>query len=169
MGATFDKAQDRFMLRHTIQPGDIGYLIYLHGILYAKEYGFDHTFEPYVAIPMAEFVCSSDVDGQCLWIAEMDGDIVGSIAIVRDSEREAQLRWYLVHPDARGLGLGRALLEAAVDFCREQGYELVFLWTVSGLHVARYLYESVGFVKTEEETHELWGVTVTEERYELSL
>jgi GNAT superfamily N-acetyltransferase len=169
MGVAFEKIQERFTLRHTIQPGDIGYLIYLHGILYAKEYGFDHTFEPYVAIPMAEFVRSSDVDGQRLWIAEMDGHIVGSIAIVRASEREAQLRWYLVHPDARGLGLGRALLEAAIDFCRGRGYESVFLWTVSALHVARYLYESAGFCKTEQETHEMWGVTVTEERYELSL
>ena len=80
MGVASDRGQNRFTLRCTIQPGDIGYLIYLHGILYAKEYGFDHTFEPYVAIPVAEFVRSSDVDGQRLWIAEMDERIIGSIA-----------------------------------------------------------------------------------------
>ena len=159
----------RFKIRYHLQPGDVGYLIYLHGILYAKEYGFDHTFEAYVAAPLAEFVQSSDQERQRLWIAEIDGNIIGTIAIVGASEREAQLRWLIVHPDSRGLGMGRALVEKAVDFCRDRGYKSIILWTVSALTAAKYLYESAGFVKTEEETHELWGTIVTEERYDLYL
>jgi GNAT superfamily N-acetyltransferase len=163
------KDPSRFTIRHHLQPGDVGYLIYLHGILYAKEYGFDHTFEAYVAAPLAEFIQSPDQERQRLWIAEMDGNIVGTIAIVGVSEREAQLRWLIVHPDSRGLGLGRALVEKAVDFCKDRGYKSIILWTVSALAVAKRLYESVGFVKTEEKTHELWGTIVIEERYDLYL
>jgi ribosomal protein S18 acetylase RimI-like enzyme len=161
--------KSHFTIRRHLQPGDVGYLIYLHGVLYAKEHGFDHTFEAYVAAPLAEFIQSPDQERQRLWIAEVDENIVGAIAIVGVSEQKAQLRWLIVHPDSRGLGLGRTLVEKAIDFCRDRGYKSIILWTVSALTAAKRLYESVGFVKTEEETHKLWGTVVTEERYDLSL
>jgi N-acetylglutamate synthase-like GNAT family acetyltransferase len=151
-----------------LRPGDIGYLIYLHGILYAQEHGFDYTFEPYVAGPMAEFV-KSRTDRERLWIVEEDGQIVGSVAIVKFSEKKAQLRWLLLHPDVRGHGIGRTLIERAVQFCRDCGYSSLFLWTVSALTAAAKLYKSAGFRLTEEKTRNLWGTTVTEQRYDLEL
>ncbi len=156
------------IIRHDLRPGDIGYLIYLHGILYAQEHGFDHTFEPYVAGPMAEFV-KSRTERERLWIVEKDGQILGSVAIVKFSETQAQLRWLLLHPDARGCGMGKSLVEKAVQFCRDRGYSAVFLWTVNALEAAARLYESVGFRVTEEKTREIWGTVVTEQRYDLEL
>jgi GNAT superfamily N-acetyltransferase len=155
-------------IRHDLRPGDVGYITYLHGILYAPEQGWDQTFDSYVAIPLAEFA-RSRLPGQCIWIVEDGERIVGSLAIVRFSEIEAQLRWLLLVPEVRGQGIGRKLVEEALDFCRDVGYSSVFLWTVNTLPVAAKLYQSVGFGKTEELTHELWGSTVTEVKYELLL
>lgn len=155
-------------IRHDLKPGDIGYLTYLHGILYAKECGWDHTFEAYVAGPLAEFAKSRN-DRERIWIVEKGGKIVGSIAVVEASREEAKLRWLLLHPDVRGRGIGRVLVEAAIDFCRENGYHSVHLWTESVLTAAASLYRSVGFELTEEKTHELWGKVVTEQRYDLKL
>ncbi len=155
-------------LRTNLKPGDIGSIVNLHGVTYAREYGFDHTFEAYVAGPLSEFVCSVSRRGR-IWIAERDGKIVGCIAIVPVSQEIGQLRWYLVDPSARGAGLGKKLLHEAVAFCRECGYKSVILWTVSSLVAAAHLYESVGFKKVEEKPGRQWGVDVVEEKYELIL
>lgn len=93
----------------------------------------------------------------------------GSVAIVGVAGRAAQLRWYLVHPDARGAGLGRTLLQEALAFCRERKFESVFLWTISELKTAAHLYRDAGFTLTEEKTHEVWGALRTEHRYDLLL
>jgi N-acetylglutamate synthase-like GNAT family acetyltransferase len=143
-------------------------MTYLHGTLYAPEQGWDHTFDAYVAIPLAEFAKSKS-PRERIWIVEKEGRIIGSAAIVKFSEKEAQLRWLLLHPEVRGRGLGRRLVEDALDFCRDIGYSSVFLWTVNTLPIAAQLYQSVGFKQTDELTHELWGSTVTEVRYELAL
>jgi len=157
-----------WQIRSNLRPGDIGYLIYLHGILYAKEYGWDCTFEGYVAESLTKSIPSLDDSTARLWIAEINGKIIGSIGIVPDSNSEAQLRWFLVHPDQRGRGLGRELLKRALQFSLERGFKSVFLWTVSGLKIATHLYQVAGFRKTEEKTHQIWGKAITEERYELS-
>ena len=155
-------------IRNDLHPGDVGYITYLHGILNAPEHGWDHTFDTYIAIPLAEFAKSHSCRER-IWIAEKEGRIVGSVAIVKFSEIEAQLRWLLLDPKVRGQGLGRRLVEEALDFCRKAEYSSVFLWTVNTLPIAAMLYQSAGFKQTEELTHELWGSVVTEIRYDLAL
>ncbi|HXH10885.1 MAG TPA: GNAT family N-acetyltransferase [Alphaproteobacteria bacterium] len=161
--------QSPVTIRDEIRPGDIGYIIHLHGLLYAKEYGLDCTFEGYVADSLAQFVLAFDARTARLWVAESDEHIVGSIGIVGVSASEAQLRWFLVHPVCRGRGLGRTLLLEALRFCRDRGVASVFLWTFSELQTAAHLYRSVGFRKTEHKTHPIWGKMITEERYDLVL
>lgn len=156
-------------VRTDIRPGDIGYLIYLHGILYAREYSLDYTFEGYVAVGLGEFAKSYDERKDRLWLAEDNGMIVGSIAIVGRSDGTAQLRWFLVDPAARGSGLGRRLLLEAIEFCRNLEFRSVFLWTVSELERAAHLYRQAGFRRTEQKTHEIWGSVRTEDRYDLNL
>jgi GNAT superfamily N-acetyltransferase len=155
-------------IRCTLRPGDIGYVIYLHGVLYAAEYGWDSTFEAYVAGPLADFGKSHN-DRERIWIVEKGGTVAGSIAIVEASTDEAQLRWFLLHPSLRGQGLGRSLMEEAINFCKENHYSSVFLLTESALTAAARLYESSGFQMILQNTHELWGTVVTEQRYDLIL
>ena len=156
-------------IRSHLEPGDIGYITYLHGLLYSQEYGLDYTLEGYVAAGLAQFVQSFEARKDCLWIAETEGRMVGSIGIAGQAHGEAQLRWFLVHPACRGRGLGLTLLKNALQFCRERQFKSVLLWTFSDLEAAAHLYQSVGFHKTEQKTHPLWGRTLTEERYDLFL
>lgn len=155
-------------LRHELRPGDLGAIVALHGIHYAREYGFDATFEAYVAGPLADFVKAKRPRDR-LWLAEMEGELVGCIAIVEVSEKVAQLRWYLVSPAARGQGLGKRLLNEAIAYCRQNRYESIFLWTVSALEAAAHLYRGAGFVKVEAKPGVQWGVEVVEEKYEIIL
>jgi shikimate kinase/GNAT superfamily N-acetyltransferase len=157
-----------FELRHDLRPGDLERIVRFHGTIYAAEYGFDSTFEAYVAGPLTEFV-RTRTDRDRLWIAQCRERIVGCIAIVGASRSEAQLRWFLVDPSARGHGLGRRLLHEAVEFCKSRNYESIFLWTVSVLTTAARVYQSFGFKKVEERAGRLWGVDVVEERYVLHL
>jgi N-acetylglutamate synthase-like GNAT family acetyltransferase len=155
-------------IRDQLKPGDIGTLTYLHGVLYANEYGWDYTFEAYVAGPLAEFAKTHN-ERERIWIVEKDGQIAGSIAIVEASEKEAQLRWMLLTPELRGRGLGKFLVQKALEFCQAQRYATVYLWTVSLLTAATGLYQSVGFRLTEQKTHRIWGAELTEQRYDLTL
>jgi GNAT superfamily N-acetyltransferase len=157
-------------VRHDLRPGDMGRVIALHGVLYAEEYNFGPGFEAYVAETMAEFGHLARRGLDRLWVAERDGQLVGSIAIVGREDGQAQLRWFLVHRDARGCGLGKHLVSESLAFCRAGGYRAVYLWTVSGLDAAARLYRAAGFQKTETKPPAtLWGATLTEERYDLTL
>jgi len=164
-----EKRQDLVHLRSDLKPGDIGTIVHLHGVVYAQERHWDSTFEGYVAEGLARFALSHDPRDDRLWVAEANGGIVGSIGVVEHSASEAQLRWFLVHPAWRGRGLGRRLLNKALEFCRERRFGSVFLWTTSDLDAAAHLYQQAGFRKTEEKTYRAWGQTVTEERYDMSL
>jgi ribosomal protein S18 acetylase RimI-like enzyme len=157
-----------FAIRHELRPGDLGSIIYLHGTLYARDYGFEPTFEAYVAGPLAQFACSR-TDRDRLWIAEQNQRIVGSIAIVGVSPSEAQLRWFIVDPSCRRQGLGKRLLDLALTFARACAYESIFLWTGNVLREATRLYRSVGFERVEEIPGAPWGVQVVEEKYAMRL
>lgn len=155
-------------IRSELRPGDIGAVIQLHGVCYGAEYGFDHTFEPYVAVPLAEFVLRGD-PRERIWIVTRDGQVGGSVAIVAASEHEAQLRWLLLAPALRGLGIGRRLVEEALAFCRRSGYASVFLWTLAHLDKALDIYRHFGFQVRQRSTHRIWGQELTEERHVLDL
>jgi len=156
-------------IRTHIEPGDIGYIIYLHGLLYAREYALDNTFESYVAERIGQFGQQYDASKDFFAVAEIEQQIVGSIMIQGLPDNTAMLRFFLVHPDARGRGLGKEFMKRAVDFCREHGFEKVFLWTISELKTAIHLYKQAGFECTERHTREVWGASHTEERYDLVL
>ncbi len=160
---------DEFTIRTGLRAGDLGALVALHGVLYAREYGWDCTFEAYVAAPLAEFACSGSARQQ-IWIAEHQGEQIGSVAVTETDDPEvAQLRWFLVSPDARGKGLGSRLLSEAVNFARKAGYREVMLWTVAGLEAASRLYRAAGFRKVERLPGERWGASVVEEKFSLPL
>lgn len=152
-------------IRHHLLPGDVGYIAYLHAAIYAPHQGWDHTFDSYVAIPLAQFALRSSPQER-IWIAEREGRIVGCVAIVKFSDEEAQLRWLLLLPEVREKGYGRRLVEEALQFSIEAGYSSVFLWTVSTLPAAAGLYRSMGFEERERLTQVIWGREVTEVKYE---
>lgn len=150
------------------QPGDLGYVAYLHGYLYDRKYQFGPMFEYYVMKGLTEFMMNTD--GGELWVAEVDNEIVGSIAITKSSDTVAQLRWFVLDENYQGMGIGKQLMETSLNFCKENHYEHVFLWTVSTLAAARYLYQKYQFKLTEEKPNDEWtGTTLMEERWDLDL
>jgi len=159
---------EEYTIRTYLKPGDIGYITYLHGILYAKEYGWDHTFEAYVAGPLSEFAKSHN-PGERIWIVEVADKICGSIALTQIGTDIAQLRWFLLDPCLRGKGIGKKLINLLLDFAKEENYQFIELWTVRGLEAAVALYRKFGFELTEEKSSNLWGTTVIEQKYLLSL
>ena len=161
-------AGNSISLRTELRPGDMGAVVALHGIVYAKEHGFDATFEAYVAGPLAEFVLRRS-PRERIWLAVRDGQLVGCIAIVAETPTVAQLRWLVVAPKARGAGLGTRLLREALAFSRGSGYDRIILWTVSALTTAAQLYRGAGFRRSESIPGQRWGVSVVEEKYEMAL
>ncbi len=153
----------------SFQPKDIKWVIQKHINLYKDEYGFDNTFKDYVATPLYKFQKSFNKEKENLWIAEVDGNVVGMIAIVKVDDKKAQLRWFLIDPEVRGKGLGHKLMQVALKFCKKTGYNSVFLWTISILGTARYLYKRYGFILTQTKEHDIWGKHLIEERWDLSL
>lgn len=157
------------ILRYNIRPGDIDYVTHLYGVLFAEEHGFGGTFKAQVSASLAEFSSSFKPDKERLWVAEKNEQIIGSVGVIESSQLQARLRWLLVDPENRGLGLGRALVDEAIVFCKRCGYKSVFLETFSELTVAGRLYKSTGFKVTEEKTQHLFGKTVTKQHYVLNL
>ena len=151
------------------QSGDMGWVIHRHGALYAQEYGYDERFEALVAEIAARFLQRFDPAHERCWIAERRGEIVGSVFLVRKTKTVAKLRLLLVEPHARGLGIGRRLIDECVRFSRRAGYRKLTLWTQSDLDAARHLYTLAGFRRVREERHESFGKQLVAETWELSL
>ena len=150
------------------EPGDAGYVAYMHGKYYCKHHGFFTKSEYYFIKYLAEFV--RDPEGGRLWIAEINGTVAGSAAIVRVDDNTAQFRWFLVEKEYRNMGIGSRLMKTALDFCRENKYRDVFLWTFKGVDTARSLYDKVGFFLTEEKPNNEWSsVVIIEQKMELKL
>ncbi len=162
---------DDVVIRRGYAPGVVGRIVELHGAYYAADWGFPACFETKVARELAEFVDRFDDRRDGLWTASIDGLAVGSVAIdgLRADGEGAHLRWFIVGDGARGTGVGRRLLDAAMAFCRKRNYPKVFLWTFEGLHAARHLYERAGFRLVEEQRGARWGTEVTEQRFEALL
>jgi DNA-binding MarR family transcriptional regulator/GNAT superfamily N-acetyltransferase len=157
-----------YLLR-THQPGDMGWVIHRHGVLYAEEYGFDEGFEALVAQIAAGFIQNFDAKRERCWIAERDGAMVGSAFLVNKTDRVAQLRLLLVEPSARGLGIGGRLVEECIRFARQAGYRKITLWTQSILGAARYIYQKAGFRVVKRERHQSFGHKLVGETWELTL
>ncbi|MER8522307.1 helix-turn-helix domain-containing GNAT family N-acetyltransferase [Mesorhizobium sp. M0644] len=157
-----------YMLR-PLQVGDIGWIIHRQGLLYAQEYGWDETYEALVAEILGAFVKSFDPKWERSWIAEREGEVVGSVFVVRQSDAVAKLRLLYVEPSARGLGIGKRLVEECVGFCRARGYRTLTLWTNDVLAAARHIYEAAGFKLTNEERHHSFGKDLVGQNWNLEL
>jgi DNA-binding MarR family transcriptional regulator/N-acetylglutamate synthase-like GNAT family acetyltransferase len=151
------------------QPGDMGWIIHRHAVLYAEEYGWNAEFEALVAEIAAKFIRDFDGARERCWIAERNGEILGSVCLVKGSESTAKLRLLLVEPGARGLGLGKRLVAETIGFARAAGYRKIALWTNDVLHAARHIYEKAGFRLVAAEKHYSFGHDLVGETWELVL
>ena len=165
-------------LSNTVQltgyyPGAIGHITECHAVYYHDVWGFDISFEIQVSTEVSEFMSRFNREKDGLWVGKIDGEFVGSIAIdgnPRDEEEEgARLRWFITPSELQGAGIGKQLIDAAVDFCETTGHKRVFLWTFEGLDAARTLYERKGFRLAKEHKIDQWGRIINEQMFELYL
>jgi DNA-binding MarR family transcriptional regulator/GNAT superfamily N-acetyltransferase len=167
-GSQVAPSETNFCLR-AARYGDFGWIVNRHAELYAKEYGWTEPFEGLCAQIVADFVNNYDPKLERCWIAEANGENVGSVMLVKDAPGVARLRLLLVDPNARGMGLGMRLTKECIEFARAAGYGKIALWTHSSLEAARHIYRKAGFKLVRSERHRSWGQPVVSEHYELVL
>jgi GNAT superfamily N-acetyltransferase len=156
-------------IRRLGAPGDLGWVVMAHGEMYAREFGWDNSFEALVARIVADYAGQHDDTREAAWIAEQDGRRAGCVFCVAADEETAQLRILLVDPGTRGHGTGRRLVDECVEFARQAGYKRMKLWTNHPLAAARRIYLARGFTLVEEEPHHSFGVDLNGQVYELDL
>lgn len=154
--------------RNQLLPGDLGYIAYVHGDLYAKECGYGINFEAYVLQGLNEFAHEYDPAKDKIWMAEHDGRIIGFL-VAQHRQAALQLRYFIFLPEYRGIGLGNKLMNGFLDFMKEGGYRRAYLWTTNEQHAAIALYTKSGFKLTEEKPSNTFGKELMERRYELNL
>jgi GNAT superfamily N-acetyltransferase len=160
---------DQVAIRPLGDPGDLGWVVLAHGEIYAREFGWDASFEGLVARIVADFAGSHDPSREAGWIAERDGERAGCVFCIARDDSTAQLRSLLVDPAARGLGLGRQLVDRCVTFAREAGYKKMVLWTNDPLVSAIRIYLAAGSRLVREEPHHSFGADLVGQTYELDL
>lgn len=157
---------DDISIRTELRPGDLGYIIHRHGALYSREYNYGIQFEAYVAKGLSEFYEKYDPKRSRVWVCEHKDKIIGFLLLM-DRGKAAQLRYFLIEPEYRGIGLGSKLLNLYMDFLRECGYKESYLWTTNELDTAGILYKRLGFTLTEEKESMAFGKALREQRYDL--
>ncbi|TFG73384.1 MAG: N-acetyltransferase [Anaerolineales bacterium] len=160
------KKINHITIRTDLKSGDIGYIIYLHGILYKQEYDYGIELESYVAAGISEFYENYNADRNRVWVCEHDNQIIGFLLLM-DRGEAAQLRYFLIRPEYRGIGLGNKLMELYMEFFYRCGYKSSYLWTTHELDTAAHLYQKHGFKLTEEKESTAFGKHVVECKYEL--
>ena len=156
-------------IRTQLRPGDIGYITYLHGVLYKKEYGYGISFESYVAMGLHEFYTKYNPEKDGVWICEHDDRIIGFLLLMDRENGIAQLRYFIIKPDYRGIGLGRKLMNLYMQHLMTRGYTHSYLWTTHEQEAAAYLYKKQGFLLTEEKNSTAFGKPLIEQRYALDV
>ncbi|WP_394837911.1 helix-turn-helix domain-containing GNAT family N-acetyltransferase [Pendulispora rubella] len=157
-----------YLLR-PLRPGDLGWVIRRHGIVYGDEYGYDASFEALVARIMADYIDNHDPELESAFMAEVDGEPVGSIFCVKKTATIAQLRCLIVDPKARGMGVGSRLVDECIRFARRAGYKKMVLWTHNSLVSARHIYERAGFTLQKQEKNHSFGQDVVDQTWSLTL
>jgi DNA-binding MarR family transcriptional regulator/N-acetylglutamate synthase-like GNAT family acetyltransferase len=165
-----EKAEPQILyLLRLHQPGDMGWIVHRQAILYADEYGWDETYEALAAEIVAKFIKNYDPKRERAWVAERDGGRVGAVLVAKESNEVAKLRLLHVEAEARGLGIGKRLVEECIQFARQAGYRKMTLWTQSILHAARHIYKETGFKVVSQAKHHSFGKDLTAETWELDL
>lgn len=157
---------DEIVIRTELRPGDLGIVIHLHGVIYSREYGYGTSFEAYVAEGLVEFYHKYDPLHNRVWVCEHKGAVIGFLLLL-DRGHAAQLRYFIIHPEYRGIGLGKKLMNLYLDFMRESGFKRSYLWTTHELHTAASLYIRSGFRMVEEKPSAAFGKELKEQKYEL--
>ena len=160
---------NNIIIRNQLHSGDPGYIIYLHGKLYKQQYNYGIEFEMYVAKGLVEFLQNYHAEKDRVWICEYQHKIIGSLVLMHRENNEGQLRYFLIEPEFRGLGLGKKLLKLFLNFLKESNYQSCFLWTTDEQKSAAALYKNSGFILTEEKFSNVFGKKVKEQRYDLKI